>query len=129
MTDKQMFHTWCDVLRAQFPQQAEFSFKPRRRTLSVTWMHDVERKTWRSMSITFTNLAWKGYRGARAARRSRADQHLKALVRSHLSQFEALQERSYDGRMAEVEVSVASIDIFPPPAGTFPAPGARLGAR
>jgi hypothetical protein len=127
MTDKQMFQTWSDVLRAQFPEHAEFTFKPRRRTLCVTWMQDVERRLWRSVSITFTNLAWKGYRGARSARRSRADQYLDALVRSHLSQFDAL--RSYDGQMEELEISVAAIDLFPPPAGAYLGSGHGLGAR
>jgi hypothetical protein len=129
MTDKQMFQTWCEVLRPQFPEHAEFTFKPRRRTLCVTWQADVERKLWRSVSISFTNLAWKGYRGARAARRSRADQHLEALVRSLLPQFDSLHERSSDGRIEEVEISIASIDIFPPPAGITAGAGERLGAR
>lgn len=96
--------------------------------LYVTWAQDDDPGMLRSVSITFTNLAWKGYRGARSARRSRADQRLEALVRSHLSQFDALNDPSYVGRAAELEISVACVDLFPPPAGPSSASGERLMA-
>jgi hypothetical protein len=123
MTDQLMVDTWSELLRPLFPLHAEISGKPKRRTILVQWQQagiGTESPQSRSVAITFTNLAWKGYRGARSARRTRADQQLEALVRSHLSQFDLLKEAAY-GSSDEAEISIASVDLFPPMAGGSPA--------
>ena len=138
MTDQLMFEKWSELLRPLFSQQADFSFKPRRRSMCICWTQDGDPRDFRSVAIVFTKLAWKGYRGARSVRRSRADQHLEALVRSHLRQFDRLHREtyhkgcydtgSYDTRSGELQISVASVDIFPPPAGMSASMGETLSA-
>jgi hypothetical protein len=122
MTDQAMFQTWSELLRPQFPRHAEFTFKPRRRTIWVTWSHDAEPKISRSVAITFTNLAWKSYRGARSARRAKADQNLAAFVASQLALVEGEQDGAYEFPSSELEISVASVDLFPPPQGAVSTP-------
>lgn len=122
MTDQSMFHTWAQLLRPLFPANAEFGFKPRRRLICVSWAQDDDvgrpNRSWRSVALSFTNLAWKGYRGARSARRARADLNLISLVKSNLAQFGGEHEIEYDLRPDELRIGVASVDIFPPTAGS-----------
>ena len=118
MTDQLMCETWAQLLRPQFPQHAQFQLKPRRRTIVVNWVpQGSDAAALRTLSIVFTNLAWKGYRGARSARRSRADANLQALVNAHLTHMEADSAGGYDFGSAESELEVASVDLFPPPSG------------
>jgi hypothetical protein len=119
MTDHMMFEAWAELLRPQFPAQAEFSFRPRRRVICVSWpeLAEAGRPSFglRSVLICFTQMAWKTYRGARSARRARADANLVAFVSAALAQYDAENE-DYETTGAELQVSVASVDIFPPPA-------------
>ncbi len=131
MTDQLMFQEWTALLRPLFPSHAEYSFKPRKRVIGVNWVEQgVEQvgagetgECRRSVIISFTHLAWKGYRGARSARRSRADQHLVALVNGTLAQYNALAE--YEPT-AELQIVIASVDLFPPPASAFRQTGQSL---
>lgn len=127
MTDQLMFQTWTAMLRPLLPSHAEYSFKPRRRVIGVNWVEQDEAgetsECRRSVIISFTHLAWKGYRGARSARRSRADQHVLALVNGTLAQYNALAE--YEPT-AELQIVIASVDLFPPPASAFRQTGQSL---
>lgn len=131
MTDHMIFESWADLLRPHFPAAAEFSFKPRRRIVCVSWPH--ERRSERpsmalhSVAISFTQLAWKTYRGARSARRARADGNLSTLVKNALAQYDS-ENAGYETAGAELQISVASVDIFPPPAGAMPAMGQGASA-
>ena len=119
MTDHMMFKAWAELLRPQFPAQAQFAFRARRRIVCVSWpeLAEAERPSLglRSVMICFTQMAWKTYRGARSARRARADASLVALVSAALAQYDAENE-NYEATGAELQVSVAAVDIFPPPA-------------
>ncbi len=119
MTDQLMFETWSELLRAEFPAGAHFGFKLRRRTITVNWLPFAGAEPvygeLHSLSIVFTNIAWKGYRGARAARRARADANLVALVKAAQSQYAT--EAAFKKPVDELEVEVASVDLFPPPVG------------
>lgn len=124
MTDQKMFEAWADLLRPLFPPGAEFTFKSRRRVVSVSWPHDpgLARPSMalHSVAIDFTQLAWKTYRGARTARRARADANLVAIVQGALAQYDAENAR-YETLGAELGIAVASIDLFPPPSGVMTA--------
>jgi hypothetical protein len=129
MTDQLMYETWAELLRPQFAEHAQFSFKPRRRTIVVKWAPEGSNAgTSRTLSIVFTNLAWKGYRGARSARRARADANLVALVNAHLAHLEADGGSGYDFSSADAELEVASVDLFPPPSSSS-RPAAETLAR
>jgi hypothetical protein len=132
MTDQLMFDTWVELLRPLFPPDAEFTFKPRRRSICVGWVQDDElgrpNRSPRSVLIAFTYLAWKTYRGSRSARRARADVNLIALVQAGLAQSGGEQEAAYDFPDGELRVGVASIDIFPPLSGVAELAGQRLSA-
>ena len=131
MTDHMMFEAWADLLGAQFPAGADFSFKPRRRILCVTWPRESrsERPSMalHSVAIFFTQLAWKSYRGARSARRLRADASLVALVANALAQYDS-DNAGCETAGAELQVSIASVDLFPPPAGAITATGQGASA-
>ena len=132
MTDQTMFETWAQMLRPLFPAQAQFTFKVRRRSVCAVWPQaeggrDPYPST-RSVVLAFSNLAWKGYRGARAARRARADQHLADLVRSSLAQVGGEAGVDFDTCADEVRITVASVDIFPPPGNSTRASGPSLSA-
>ena len=121
MTDQSMFDTWAELLRPLFPPDAEFTFKPRRRSICVGWVQadELERpnRSPRTVLIAFTYLGWKTYLGARSARRAKADVNLVALVQAGLLQSSGGEEAAYDFPDGELRIGVASIDIFPPPAG------------
>ena len=125
MTDQSMFDTWAQLLRPLFPFSAEISFKTRRRVICVTWVQDDDLgrqdRERRCVVIAFSHLAWKGYRGARSARRARADVNLLALVKSALAQDGGEIEGAYDFPTGELRVQVASIDLFPPSTGAVQA--------
>ena len=127
MTDHMMFEAWAELLRPQFPSQAEFAFRPRRRAICVSWPEPAvaEKPSFglRSVLVTFTQMAWKTYRGARSARRARADANLAAFVSAALAQYDAENE-DYETTGAELQLSVASVDIFPPPV-SLPAAAAQ----
>lgn len=119
MTDHMMFEAWAELLRPRFPAQAEFTFRPRRRAICVSWPELAEADKpslgLRCVLITFTQMAWKTYRGARSARRARADANLVALVNAALAQYDG-ENAGYETTGAELQVGVASVDLFPPPA-------------
>ena len=119
MTDHMMFEAWTELLRPQFPAQAEFTFRARRRIVCVSWpeLAEADRPSLglRGVTICFTQMAWKTYRGARSARRARADANLVDLVSATLAQYDAENE-DYQSTGSELQVSVAAVDIFPPPA-------------
>ncbi len=127
MTDQSMFQAWIALLQPLYPSHAAFNFKSRRRIIGINWVQRDESaetsERWRSVTVCFTHLAWKGYRGARSARRSRADQHLVALVNGTLAQYNALAE--YEPT-AELQIVIASVDLFPPPASAFRQTGQSL---
>lgn len=133
MTDQSMFDTWAALLGPLFPPDAEFAFKPRRRSICVGWVQADElgrpNRSPRTVLIAFTYLAWKTYRGARSARRAKADVNLVALVQAGLAQSGGEQEAAYDFLDGELRIGVASIDIFPPPAGASAVAGQVLSAR
>src|SRR6185436_15615470 len=115
MTDQAMCEKWADLLRPLFPAQAGFTFKPRRRLICVSWSEDGDDTGHdrHSVAIAFTQLAWRGYRGGRNARRTRADLNLECLVRVVLAQDGADAEWP----SGEMRIDVSSIDLFPPPSG------------
>ena len=79
------------------------------------------------VNIAFTQLAWKTYRGARSARRAKADANLVAVVQAGLAQAggeEGVHEFPAEGLFVEV----ASIDLFPPPSGSTQGAGRSLPA-
>lgn len=112
MTDQDMFRGWAQLLAPLFPEGAEFGFKPRRRLICVSWVQNDQlgrtHGELHTITIAFTQLAWKAYRGARSARRARADINLIALTRPWLEQH-GDEESSSESR-----IQVASIDLFPP---------------
>ncbi len=132
MTDHMMFEAWADLLGGQFPAGAAFTFKPRRRIVCVSWPYErgSERPSMalHSVAISFTQLAWKSYRGARSARWKRADANLSALVANALSQYDS-ENAGYETAGSELQISIASVDIFPPPAGSAAAMGQGASAR
>ena len=132
MTDHMMFEAWADLLRAQFPAGAEFTFKPRRRVICVSWPHEPRSgrpsMALHSVALSFTQLAWKTYRGARSARRARADAYLSAHVANALSQYDS-ENAGYESAGAELQISIASVEIFPPPAGSDQDPERDASAR
>jgi len=132
MTDQLMFTSWVELLRPLFPAGAEFTFKSRRRTICVGWFEDDElgrpNLSTRTVLIAFTHLAWKTYRGARSARRAKADLNLLALVQAGFAQAGAEQDAAYDFPNGELRVEVASIDVFPPPSGAAQSTGQGLSA-
>lgn len=131
MTDHMMFEAWADLLRPQFPAGAQFTFKPRRRIICVSWPHNLDSDrpsmALHSVAVSFTQLAWKSYRGSRSARRSRADAHLAALVASALAQYDA-ENAGYETAGSELQIGIASVDIFPPPEGAMAAAGQGAAA-
>jgi hypothetical protein len=126
MTDHMMFEAWADLLRPQFPAGAEFTFKPRRRLICVSWPHEADSDrpsmALHSVAISFTQLAWKSYRGSRTARMSRADANLSAFVMSALAQYDS-ENAGYETAGSELQITVASVDLFPPPEGTMAGTG------
>ena len=132
MTDQFLFDTWAQVLRPLFPPNAEFAFKSRRRLICVGWTEADElgrpNRSPRSVAIVFTHLAWKTYRGSRSARRAKADLNLLALVQAGLARSGAGEEAAYDFPNGELRMEVASIDLFPPPAGVAQTTGQNLSA-
>lgn len=125
-----MFDTWAGLLRPLFPTDAQFTFKPRRRLICVGWAETDElvgsNAGAHSVHIAFTHLAWRTYRGARSARRTKADSNLLALVQAGLTQSGAEQEAAYDFSNGEQRIEIASIDLFPPPAGAARPSGQRV---
>ena len=132
MTDQSMFDTWAEMLRPLFPPDAEFTFKPRRRSICVGWVQDDElgrpNRSPRTVLIAFTYLAWKTYRGARSARRAKAEVNLVSLVQAGHAQSGGGEESAYDFPDGELRIGIASIDIFPPPAGASQAAVQLLSA-
>ena len=129
MTDHLMFEGWAGLLRPLFPAQAAFTFKSRRRVICVNWPDQAGGQPGsaaHSVVIAFTQMAWKSYRGARAARRSRADMRLVALITAALAQHEA--ESAGEAEATDLQISVAAVDIFPPPAALSSGIGERLAA-
>jgi hypothetical protein len=134
MTDQLMFDTWAGLLGPLFPVDAQFTFKSRRRLICVGWAEPDElgrpERSGRTVAIAFTHLAWRTYRGARSARRARADVNLVALVRAALMQtgVENEHETIYDFPAGELRIEVGSIDLFPPPSAAAHLPGLSLTA-
>jgi len=132
MTDQLMLDTWAGLLRPLFPAEAQFTFKARRRLICVAWAEadalGRPERSGRSVLIAFTHLAWKTYRGARSARRARADVNLVALVRSAAMPPCAEHETPYDFPAAELRIEVGSIDLFPPPSAAANFAGLSLSA-
>ena len=129
MTDQLMFDTWAGLLRPMFPAGAQFTFKPRRRQICIWWTDadelGREGRCVRVVTVAFTQLAWKTYRGARSARRAKADLNLIAQLQAGLGQVEG-EEAAYDFAGGELRIEVASIDLFPPPSGAMQPSGPSL---
>ena len=110
MTDQDMFEGWVPMLAPLFSGRAQFDFKPRRRLICVHWMQDDEPgrpgRERAMVSVAFTQMAWKAYRGARSARRARADLNLIALIRPWAELYVGEDP-------ADVRIPVAWIDLFP----------------